>query len=310
MRTLQCCNVLITKQPHQMKGHFMEDFNEKIRKNFNQLTKRQKLVAKYIIDNPKEVAFQTSKQLGVASKTSDTTVIRLSYALGYSGYSELQREIQSSLIENSSHINDPIKGFRTSSKSLKDKNLIQYVLEQDTAYVHATLEQLDHNEYKKAVEQLINSEKRIVIGFRSSYGPANWITFSLNVVIGNTMLYRGEIEDANYFLSQIDEKTLIIAISFPRYTQETFSFVRAAKKRGAQILAITDDKLSPIGQYADSLFKVVAPAPIALQGITPTFALLNLLVTSVAASQEIKVQKRMEEYDQTSDDFFPFTKNN
>ncbi|TWI58203.1 MurR/RpiR family transcriptional regulator [Halalkalibacter nanhaiisediminis] len=288
----------------------MNDFNEKIRKQFNELTKRQKLVAKYIVDFPTEVAFQTAKYVGEASKTSETTVIRLCYALGYTGYSELQKEVQSSLLEESTHYSDPLERFRTASKSLKDKDLIQYIIEQDSTYVKATLEQLDFKQYQKAIDLLITSEKRIVIGLRSSYGPANWLTFSLNIVVGNTLLYRGEIEDVNYLLSQIDDNALVITISFPRYTQETFSFVKAAKKKGAQVLAITDDEFSPIGQFADILFKVVAPPPIPLKGITPTFALLNLLVTSVAASNESKVQNRMEDYDQTSEEFFPFMKNN
>lgn len=74
------------------------------------------------------------------------------------------------------------------------------------------------------------------------------------------------------------------------------------------MLGITDDELSPLGLLSDILFKVVAPPPISLKGITPTFALLNLLITGIAASDELKVQKRMEDYDQTSDDFSPFTK--
>lgn len=137
----------------------MDNYNERIRKQFNELTKRQKLVAKYIVDFPKEVAFQTSKQLGIASETSDTTVIRLSYALGYSGFSELQKEIQATLLEDSSPISDPIEGLRSTSKSLKDTNLIQHVIEKDTSYIRATLEQIDYTQYKKAIDLLISSEK-------------------------------------------------------------------------------------------------------------------------------------------------------
>ncbi|GIN86133.1 RpiR family transcriptional regulator [Heyndrickxia sporothermodurans] len=285
----------------------MDNFNDKIRKQYNELTKRQKIAAKYISDFPREVALQTAKNVGIASNTSETTVIRLCYELGYSGYSELQKEIQISLLEHTSQ--DPIEELISTSKSLKDTNLIQYTIEQDNAYVRATLERIDYNQYKKAVNLLINSQRRIVIGFRSSYGPANWLTFSLNVVIGNTYLHRGEIDAASFYLSEMDESSTVIAISFRRYTQETFSFVKAAKKKGAKVIAITDDEFSPIGQFSDILFKIVAPNPISLKGITPTFSLLNLLVTSVAASQEEKVQKRIEDYDQTSEEFFPFTKN-
>lgn len=286
----------------------MENYTDKIRKQYSKLTKRQQKIAKYIIDFPKEVAFQTAKQVGKSCEISETTVIRLCYLLGYSGFSGLQKEIQTSLIEENSKSTNPIDKFREASIQLKDKDLIQYVIEQDSAYVKATLEGIDINQYKRAVNELIQANNRIVIGFRSSYGLANWFMFSLNIVIGNTSLYRGEIEDSNYLLSQVNENTVVIGISFPRYTQETLSFIKAAKKKGARIIAITDDKLSPIGQHADYLFRVIAPAPVSLKGITPAFSLLNLLFTGISVSNHPKVQNRLAEYDQTSEEFYPFAR--
>jgi DNA-binding MurR/RpiR family transcriptional regulator len=286
----------------------MEMYTEKIRKKYNQLTKIQQNIAKYIMDFPKEVAFQTAKQVGQSCGASETTVIRFCYNLSYTGFSELQKEIQTSLLDSTSRKVNPIENFREVSSSLKDKDLIHYVIEQDSAYVKSTLEDIDVKQYQKAIDQLIHANNRIVIGLRSSYGSASWLMFSLNIVIGNTLQYRGEIEDANYLLSQINENSVVIAISFPRYTEETLLFVNAAKKRGATIIAITDDKLSPLGQYADILFRVIAPTPIPLKGITPTFSLLNLLVTSIAASGDEKVQNHMKQYNQISNEFYPFAK--
>jgi len=283
----------------------MSNINEKIRKNFNQFTKRQQQVAKYIIDHPKEVAFQTAKQVGQSSNTSETTVFRLSNVLGYSGFSEIQKEIQTAQLEEANNSN-PIENFKEDTKTLGNKDLIQYVMGQDHAYIQATFEQIDSDQYAAAIDQLVNADKRFIIGFRSAYGPANWFTFSLNIIMGNTFLYRGEIEDANYLLSQITENTVVVAISFPRYSQETLTFVKAAKKKGAKILAITDDKLSPLGQFSDYLFKVIAPTPIAIKGITPTMALLNLIVTSVSASDES--QKKIKGYGHTDEEYFPFAK--
>ncbi|GAA0345421.1 MurR/RpiR family transcriptional regulator [Bacillus carboniphilus] len=286
----------------------MEHYTDKIRKNYNQLTKRQKMIAKYMLDFPKEFAFQTAKQSGQACGASETTVIRLCYILGYSGFSELQKEIQSSLLEDTAGTINPIENFLEMSNKLKDTNLIQHVMEQDNAYVKATLDAIDYKQYQKAIQKLIEADHRVVLGFRSSYGPATWFMFALNIVIGNTSQYRGEIEDANYLLSKLNENTVVVAISFPRYIQETLSFVQAAKKKGAYIIAITDDRLSPIGQYADTVFRVIAPTPIPLKGITPTFSLLNLLVTSIAATDDPKVQNHMAGYDQNRNEFYPFAK--
>ncbi len=283
----------------------MEQYQERIRKKYNMFTKRQKVVAKHFIDFPKEVAFQTAKQIGQACGASETTVIRLCYILEYSGFSELQKEIQSSILEDTSSTN-PIENFRETSHTLKDTNLIQYVIEQDNAYVKATLEDIDFKQYQMAVEKLISADNRIVLGFRSSYGPASWFMFALNIVVGNTTQYRGEIEDSNYLLSRVSKDTVVVAISFPRYVRETLSFVKAAKEKGACIIAITDDRLSPIGQYADILFRVIAPTPIPLKGITPTFSLLNLLVTSIAASDNPIVHKHMAGYDQHSSENYVY----
>lgn len=275
----------------------MDLFNERMRKKYNELTKGQKVAARYIADFPRTVALQTAKNVGVASNTSETTVIRLCYELGYSGYSELQKEIQTSLLEQNTAPENPLWDFQSTSKSLKDRNLVHYIMEEDRISVQETLEQLDVNQYKKAVDMLISSEKRVVLGFRSSYAAANWLVFSLNIVLGNTHLYRGEIEGANSYLSTMDEQTTVVAISFRRYVNETYSFVQAAKKKGATIIVITDDRLSPIGQIADIVFTIIAPKPIPLKGMTPLFSLLNLLITTVAASPEDKVQQRMKDYE-------------
>ncbi|WP_407267842.1 MurR/RpiR family transcriptional regulator [Radiobacillus sp. PE A8.2] len=284
----------------------MEQYQDKIRKKFTSFTKRQKVIARYIVDFPKDVAFQTAKQIGASCEASETTVIRLCCILGYSGFSELQKEIQTSLLEDATGTSNPVGNYREISNKLQDSNIIQYAMEQDNAYVKATLEDIDLKLHKQTIDTLIEANNRIVLGFRSSYGPASWLVFALNIVVGNTTQYRGEIEDANYLLSNVNEHTVVVAISFPRYVEETLSFVKAAKKKGACIIAITDDRLSPVGQYADILFRVIAPRPIPLTGITPTFSLLNLLVTSIAATDNPKVQTHMATYDQNSGDFYPF----
>lgn len=68
---------------------------ELITKNYSTLTKGQKKVATYILRNPEEVAFLTSKKLGKNAGVSEATVIRLANALGISGFSEIQNISQS-----------------------------------------------------------------------------------------------------------------------------------------------------------------------------------------------------------------------
>lgn len=284
----------------------METVQERIRKHFPELTNQQKLAAKYILAEPKEVALHPAKVVGVLSGTSETTIIRLSYALSYSGYSELQNEIRSSLLEKVPKEN-AITSFLNAAEELRGRNdLITYTMEQDVAYIRQTLEELQEGQLQQAVASIIAAKKIVVVGFRSSYSSAHWLAFNLNIVKGNAHLYNGPVDDANYLITQINRDWLVIALSFPRYISETLLFAKAAKDKGAKILAITDDELSPLGPIADQVLKVYAPSPIAIKGMTSIFSMLNVLVSGVVQADSVRVQKRIMEYEETSRQIYPF----
>src|SRR6478752_5914895 len=76
----------------------MENPILKLKDNISQLTETQRRVADYILKNPVDVAFLTVDQLALTVKTSTTTIMRLTFSLGYSGYAESQfNNIQSTV---------------------------------------------------------------------------------------------------------------------------------------------------------------------------------------------------------------------
>jgi DNA-binding MurR/RpiR family transcriptional regulator len=282
----------------------MKILSQKIRSHYPQLTKRQQIVAKYMSEHAEKIVVHTAKELGEITGTSETTVIRLCYTLGFSGYSELQKMMRETVLEQRK---SPLNKYRSATGALaNDQQLAKHTILEDAAYLEKLAESIDEESMQAIIKKIIESENRFVVGFRSSHAPASWLAFSMNVVLGKTHLYRGDTEDAIYLLSQVTDNTLVIAFSLPRYAAETVAFVKAAKKKGAAILAITDNELSPVGIYADYLLKVETPAPSALKGMPVIFSLLNVLVNGIAVAEWEGVQNRLQEYETISQDFFPF----
>src|SRR5689334_24641939 len=62
-----------------------------IRERFEEFSRSQKDVARYIVDHLEEAAFQTAEELARRADTSSSTVVRFSQALGFDGYPELQQ---------------------------------------------------------------------------------------------------------------------------------------------------------------------------------------------------------------------------
>src|ERR671931_121079 len=61
-----------------------------ITERFDEFSRSQKDVARYIVDHLDEAAFQTAEELARRANTSSSTVVRFSQALGFEGFPELQ----------------------------------------------------------------------------------------------------------------------------------------------------------------------------------------------------------------------------
>src|SRR5699024_12004460 len=70
-----------------------------INNNYSELSKSQKLIADFIIENYDQAAFMTAAKLGKSINVSESTVVRFSDRLGYQGYRDLQNDLQE-LVKN------------------------------------------------------------------------------------------------------------------------------------------------------------------------------------------------------------------
>lgn len=284
----------------------MERINDLIRKHFNDLTAGQKAVARLIIEEPAKIALHSAKEIGALTETSETTVIRLCFALGLSGYSMLQDDIRKLLLAPKP-LSNPLREFSDSADRLQaDERLPAFIMGQDMEYITATLRDMSEDTVFEAVDGIVRAERVVVVGLRTSHGPALWLAHTLNMMLGNTSLYRGGIDDANQLIADMNANWTVIALSFPRYAAETMHFVQAAKSRSARIVAVSDHALSPVGRLADVFLKATTPQPTTLKGMSVIFSLLNVLIAGVMAKDRARVKNRMEQYETASEAFFAF----
>ncbi|WP_428909864.1 MurR/RpiR family transcriptional regulator [Niallia sp. Krafla_26] len=80
-----------------------------------------------------------------------------------------------------------------------------------------------------------------------------WFHYTLNLLRKNVTVYR-EYSDRLFFLTdELNANSTVFIITFHRYRASSLRVAKEAKKRGAQVLAITDSVLSPIASHADTL---------------------------------------------------------
>ena len=66
-----------------------------IEKRMPEFSKSQKYIANYITQHYEKAAFMTAAKLGAAVGVSESTVVRFADEMGFEGYPEMQKALQS-----------------------------------------------------------------------------------------------------------------------------------------------------------------------------------------------------------------------
>lgn len=80
------------------------DIISQIRAKTDGLSKRQKLIAGYILKNFDKAAFMTAASLGSEIGVSESTVVRFASELGFDGYQKFQKSLREFTIKKSTAI--------------------------------------------------------------------------------------------------------------------------------------------------------------------------------------------------------------
>jgi DNA-binding MurR/RpiR family transcriptional regulator len=269
-------------------------FQQSVKDQFQQLSKGQQKVAKYLLDQPQAFAVKSAEEIGKDVGVSETTVIRFCYSLQYSGFANLQKEIREGLFLQKSSLN---QYHSNKLELLEQPHFFAHAMEQDCYNIKHISEQMDEVELQKVVDHLIEAKEIFVTGLRSSYAAAHWLSFSLGLMRENVFLYKPHSDPLLSTLDRMNEGSVFLAISFHRYLKETIEMAKMAKQHGATVIGITDSQLAPIGPFSDILIPISQSKKSTLDAAPALFSLLNTIVAKVSVQDKERFERRKQKYE-------------
>ena len=255
----------------------MSDFLTNLNQHFDSFTHSQKLTSNYLTDHMTEFAFSTLESLAEKIDVSTTTIIRFSRALGYKGFSEMQRDIQAELKQKES-----LPGRLADMPPISDNHLLRASFENDIKNIRKTLEVQRDEDLKKAVEIISGAKNIYVLGMRSSFAVAHYMASQLgeikkhvNLIQSIGMIYPEEIVGAG-------EGDVCIAYLFPRYSKVAATMITWLREHGAKVILITSMNYGAVSGYGD----VILPCAISSVTYKNSFAaplcLTNYMIAALA----------------------------
>ena len=264
----------------------MSSVLQTIRNGMDGFSKGQKRIADYILNNYDKAAFMTAAKLGKTAEVSESTVVRFASELGYGGYPAMQKALQELIRGRLTSV----QRISASEIDMEEQDLLSSVMHRDMDGIGTAIEQVDRAAFSHVVEQLMQAEHVYILGVRSSAFLASYLNFYLHLLMDNVTLVQntaaGEIYEQ---LVHIGPKDVLLAISFPRYSNMVIHAVDMAYQRGAVVIAITDNQMSPLMPYASESLFVRSEALAYVDSLAAPMSLLNALVLAVGRRRKQEV---------------------
>lgn len=269
----------------------MENPIVNLQQKIGELTETQRRVADYIIKHPLDVAFLTIDQLAGVVKTSTTTIMRLTFNLGYSGYTEFQKGLQEILRNQAA----PQTRFEANIKAMEEDDLWSRYAESQISNIQNTIDMISHEALEETLKMIMSANRIICTSVRSGLPVAQYLTHGLNRLFGNTSLVVADTSDWVDSVVNMDENDLVIAISFPRYARRIIDFVRTAKKNGVKIISLTDSYSSPLASISDLVLACNSSSIAFHNSAVSSMFVADYIVSALAINYPEQTKKRLDQ---------------
>ncbi|MGN6216417.1 MAG: MurR/RpiR family transcriptional regulator [Solirubrobacterales bacterium] len=268
----------------------LKSLSDYIQERFDEFSRSQKDVARYIVDHLDEAAFLTAEELARRASTSSSTVVRFSQALGFEGYPELQ---QAAIEEYRTTIAGAAAGGALFSF---DHSELEGSLSADYANLEETARKLTPEQVDASVAALAEAQRVVIVGVDQMAFFASYLRHTLSLLDIRAEIVASTGGESLQRLGRIDENTLVITLSAGRAHPLLLRAMKLALHRGARTLAISDATMSEVGEHAELTLYFSSNSPSFTRSHTALMALVQGLAHGLYARDEAAHKDRIRAY--------------
>lgn len=265
-------------------GPTVDELEAQIAAAHDALPKKLKQIARYLLDNKEQVAFQTLAIIAERADVNPSAIVRFANALGYSGFTELQKIYRNGLVTGQSDYRARVRQSLSSSGEtiLSSNELLARLARGASDALSDLAASVREDQLAQATTILHESSTIYIVGFRRSFGVSTYLAYALRHLGRKAILLDGLGGMLDEQVSVLDNSDSVIAISFAPYAEETQAVVEFARKNEAKIVTITDSVLSPIAANSDVALIAKEAEVIGFRTLTSSMCLSQALVMSLA----------------------------
>lgn len=265
-----------------------------IAERYSRLPPRLQLAARFVVDNPDQIAVRSMRAIARRAAVAPATMVRLARALDFADYDDL-RDVFIRRVEAVTTAHAP-RAQALQAAERHGPGLVEPLAAAQVAAIHSAAANSEAA-IAAFVRELAAARTVAFLGMRASHAIAFHFAYVYGLLRDNGQLLDDRAGALRDHAARLSRGDALVAISLAPYTRATVEAVDVAERRGATILALTDSPMSPIARSRGRTLSFGGAGPSFFSTMVGALALAELLVGRLAASGGRAVIARLERTD-------------
>lgn len=264
---------------------------EEIKKRFHRLSKGQRKVAQFIMDNPRAVSLHVAAEVGRQAGVSESTVIRFCYAMDLAGYTELQTMMKEYILHT-----EPTKSraYGSNAKVKSIQKNASSLMNEDAKLITDTIQLIDDGQLAMAAKAVDEAQHIYVLATVATAPIAHWLVGTLEQLHPSVTL----LHDSHTYAQSVQEfgpNSLLVVLALDKQATECTKLSESAQRRGVEVITIADTALSPLRTHSSYLFAMGTKQKSILNMTPVVMSFLHTLLQCTIAQNRRKYEQYQKE---------------
>jgi DNA-binding MurR/RpiR family transcriptional regulator len=278
----------------------LRGLSSRIRESYATLPSQIQVAARFVLDNPQEVALLSMREQSRRAGVPAATMTRLAGLLGFAGFDEMRSIYVGAVRESVDPFSSRAEGLVLRHREVGESGISAQMVDKISSSV-ANLRLARQKEALLAATRLLSKARRVYCaGQRSAFPIAYHFAYLYGYFSEKPILLDGPGDIGSDRLNHSSPDDAVLVISMEPCAFRSVEVAQYAHAHGIPLVSITNSELSPVGRVADVSILVDLQSPSFFDAMTSAFAACEVLVAMLAGLEGEKVPAAVRKSEQHS----------
>lgn len=254
---------------------------ELIHRHLDNLTPSERKVARSLLTNYPVLGLDSLARFAEKAEVSHPTILRFVSKLGIPGYPRFQERLRDEL---NARLKSPLAKRQPDIRTTPGQRDFQ------DRYTDAVCQNIRHSmdsipagEFDRILALLGDTTRPVfLLGGRFTDSIATHTYMHLRALRPTVSHVTGLPVSWSEYLLDMDTSCVLLVFDIRRYQQEVITFAEEAQRRGAQVILVTDQWLSPIARFAQHVLVAHVEAPSSWDSLTAINVIMEAFIAALS----------------------------